>query len=98
MLSDVRDADENTLRSSVRGINAAAFPAAPVDFQIPPPAVPTFSVLPALSDGSAARLVTRPVTRFHAEVFTWSGPTGCQGEAAGEDPVSAARARTMAAC
>jgi hypothetical protein len=42
MLSDVREAEDQTLRVSVRGVKLtlAAVPAALEDFQTPPPAVP----------------------------------------------------------
>jgi len=50
---------------SVIGVKATEFagPAAFVDFQTPPPVLPTYTVLPLESDGSTAMLVTCPVMR-----------------------------------
>jgi hypothetical protein len=55
---------ENAGRSSVNGVNETvpALAAALTDFHTPPPAVPTNTVFPVSSEGSAAMLVTLPVT------------------------------------
>src|SRR5206468_3643998 len=52
-------------------------PTALVDFQTPPPVVPTYTVFPVASAGSTATAVTRPLTFPYAADTTDPGPTAC---------------------
>src|SRR5438105_5032630 len=69
----------NTGSTSVSGPNVTlpAAPAAFVDFQTPPPVVPTYTVFPVASAGSNATEVTRPLTNPKLWLATCFGPTGC---------------------
>ena len=81
-------------RVSVSGMKAtwAEGPAALVDFQRPPPAVPTKRVLPVGSVGSRAREVMRPEMAPKLRDWMAAGPAGVQGAESGARAGLAARA------
>lgn len=80
---------------SVSGANVGDALVALMDFQTPPPVVPTYTVL--LFDGSVAMAVMRPLIAPKRAVVTDEGPIELQGAVSGVVLLSAAcwEARTF---